>query len=1151
MLEPLASSVLTSIFSVRPPVVTTYSSRFALRTMTRALSADFFTPHPRRAKGKERASESEDCSACGSSCGGAGSPSGARTPAVRPAVPGRHRIRRLSTQRPFADAPRGRISDPQSWHPTHALVQRRHASSQPKATPTVTKSATIEAWRREVLDAAHAQNKQVFTPAWDAYDHLRSCNALDCLPFDVLLHFAANITTHSIVTAASSDIQLEWERWGRRTQTVLHDMEHRIPDNHRRWRWQIEMARVLALRGRLDEALAMVRQVDQIPVTFKDGFFLVPMHRTLIVALRTFRGPPAVLRYVVDEWDAVRTYIDRRSVVVSDERTAFPGVSELQRYVFRSIADIQSPVGVLAEARETATRAWRQRAGELLLDALTDHKLPLEAASVLRELHNQGLHTPGHQQLLLVRALAKIGAFELANPMFATLKRTLRDPHGQLEQQQYETGLYLFSRQGDIERTQEYFKACLEGSSNDSRCIAQLIHAYAVRGDVLQAISCFNEYCFDGLDPQPNRTRANIIHYTSVIYAHAKCGDRDGMNVWLEKMALVGFKPDKTLYNIILQAFAARGEVASVGAVLDQMRASGTQPDHVSYTTVISTLAKRQDPVAAEALYKQAVEEGVQPDRLMMTALLDAHVEAGSWQGVINVFDYLLSSARTRRADMSIEVYNTLLKAYVLVGAPFDVVFRHFHRLGMMNVQPNAHTYALVIQSACDSGNMGVAEKLYCGVRELAKKWENGIRLNAYLLTILLSGFLRAGHQRKAKLTYRSMLKMNIQPTSVTFHTIIKAYANAKSEESIRVALQFIHDLMEADKKDQDWLKGTGTTGAVLDHIYGPLLSAYSKTKRPEELEQLLQELFDRGGHPTLYNLSALLDVYRRTNNLEGAMEVWPQIYQLALGASSMESLFADKRVPEGDFQQPEARRQSNLLCIPLSMYIDVMSAHGRHTEIAETWKQMKEAGFTFDAHNWNHLAVALTRAGQPVRAFEVLEHVIIPYRYAVTSLTEERDRQPQSPLLTDVELAPEVRRPPVVWPLHDSTRRATTNKLVRRRSPVDVPAHDRPADFAHQLHILHQMSPVWRSWKPHTATLAVLADVMGHLQRGNLVQVLRKNAPRRPPPATAEEAEKRYTEAQEVLAQIYEQCPLAVDHVVRFIEWRRTHKNKLPTHLR
>ena len=72
MLEPLASSVLTSIFSARPPVATTYSTRFALRTMTRALSADFFTPHPRRAKGKERASESEDCSACGSSCGGAG-----------------------------------------------------------------------------------------------------------------------------------------------------------------------------------------------------------------------------------------------------------------------------------------------------------------------------------------------------------------------------------------------------------------------------------------------------------------------------------------------------------------------------------------------------------------------------------------------------------------------------------------------------------------------------------------------------------------------------------------------------------------------------------------------------------------------------------------------------------------------------------------------------------------------------------------------------------------------------------------------------------------------------------------------------------------------------------------------------------------------
>ena len=43
----------------------------------------------------------------------------------------------------------------------------------------------------------------------------------------------------------------------------------------------------------------------------------------------------------------------------------------------------------------------------------------------------------------------------------------------------------------------------------------------------------------------------------------------------------------------------------------------------------------------------------------------------------------------------------------------------------------------------------------------------------------------------------------------------------------------------------------------------------------------------------------------------------------------------------------------------------------------------------------------------------------------------------------------------------------------------------------------------------------------------------------------------EREARAQEVLGQIYEQCPRAVDYVVRFIEWRKVYKNKLPRHLR
>lgn len=61
MLEPLAASVLHSILAVRHAAASRHAPAAvsAMRTMSRALPSDFFTPHPRRTKGKERARPDE------------------------------------------------------------------------------------------------------------------------------------------------------------------------------------------------------------------------------------------------------------------------------------------------------------------------------------------------------------------------------------------------------------------------------------------------------------------------------------------------------------------------------------------------------------------------------------------------------------------------------------------------------------------------------------------------------------------------------------------------------------------------------------------------------------------------------------------------------------------------------------------------------------------------------------------------------------------------------------------------------------------------------------------------------------------------------------------------------------------------------------
>lgn len=49
------------------------------------------------------------------------------------------------------------------------------------------------------------------------------------------------------------------------------------------------------------------------------------------------------------------------------------------------------------------------------------------------------------------------------------------------------------------------------------------------------------------------------------------------------------------------------------------------------------------------------------------------------------------------------------------------------------------------------------------------------------------------------------------------------------------------------------------------------------------------------------------------------------------------------------------------------------------------------------------------------------------------------------------------------------------------------MPMNEDPDDYAHDLHVLLQISPAWNVWRPHEATLSVLSRVLSRLQSGRL----------------------------------------------------------------
>lgn len=750
-----------------------------------------------------------------------------------------------------------------------------------------------------------------------------------------------------------------------------------------------------ALAALLDGWLHQIRQVGRPSAD-------VAEHQSAVMELlnptadsgRAGKGPKMQSRAEADGSVAERAiaWMLRRPSLVPFVHFSF---SSIESRFNKLVTSLRKPGIALVtldnELEKDLSQEERSAAVAIFTRALAARGAPEEAFRVFRIAARRNIALPESlgRQILRRLSLAKEDVLfdDLNRQLRGLSRRSGRGSEANYERATYATQAYHYARQGDLDRVQHTLRSMARDfpSEPPSREFSFAVETLAAssRGDVQSCLHILEQrydfQCGPGTPPVADKQVPNVSAFTRLIQAHVRSDDVPGAERLLDRMTDLGLAPNTQIYNLLIDALARRVDVPSALGLLDQMREAGIRPNHATYTSLINMFSLRKDPESAARAVRAMFADGLTPDRHAYVALMDAHVEAGSFDAAIGVYRWM-RSRREPALQPNVAACNTLLKAYVIRAAPVQTVLRVFAEMRQQGIQPNAHSYALILQSTCDAGLMDMAEDIFTHIERKLPSKTPGEGANVYHFSIMIHGYLRMRRHSTAKEYFDEMKARGIQPSSVTYGLIVGSYAKSDSDANMEVARDLVARIVsEADQAPEfreSWDSPTLAQGLPFETIYGPLIDIHAKRIEPEMAERLFREMVEVGSKVSIKTFTSLLDAYRRAGDIDAALELWNRLYAFALRTTEEDtSLLPLEKRPADTLPLDPSRR--NLLCLPLSIMIDLLSHSGRHDQIASLWARLRSDGFAFDPHNWNHLAVALVRAARIEDAMRVIENVL------------------------------------------------------------------------------------------------------------------------------------------------------------------------------
>jgi len=200
----------------------------------------------------------------------------------------------------------------------------------------------------------------------------------------------------------------------------------------------------------------------------------------------------------------------------------------------------------------------------------------------------------------------------------------------------------------------------------DGAAYTAAVGAYMIAGRPDEANKLVREMNREKIDAGPRL-------YNTLIAAHGRAGDIEGVRAAERAMRAAGVRPNGATHGARVAAYARCGEIALAEKALDAGRAdarAGNKPTVYAYTALVQALARSGRVDEARGWLDVMRADGVAPNAHTYSTIVDGLVRAGDAAAA----ESALREMKANGVEPTAVTYNTLLKSCVAGVTPADAL---------------------------------------------------------------------------------------------------------------------------------------------------------------------------------------------------------------------------------------------------------------------------------------------------------------------------------------------------------------------------------------------------------------------------------------------------------------------------------------------